>query len=88
MRDMQERTEQSWQVRIASMDRCFRDQLAAKEEQMADMEAYLCDLQRDTAWASRNAHRNAHGDAEQEKPVDDVRKEVSTVCRAYQKFRG
>lgn len=89
MQDMHEDEERAWKEKLRVIDRQFRKLLAAKEDELRDMEASLSELRKDRARTPRYRYRKQkaeHEDAEQERLVNEARREVSLARGAYQKF--
>jgi hypothetical protein len=89
MQDMHEDEERAWKEKLRVIDRQFRKLLAAKEDELRDMEASLSELRKDRARRPRYRYQKQkaeHEDTEQERLVNDARREVSLARDAYQKF--
>lgn len=91
MQDMHTEEERLWEEKIKALDRQFRDQLAAKEEELLDMEESLREIRDDMARRSQRPHQKQQAAREAVKHgqiISNARQEVFQARDAYQKFRG
>lgn len=91
MKEMHANEEKAWSEKIEAVGKQFREHLAAKEEELRDMEESLSEIRKDVARRAKNHCRNqdiAGEVAVYEKVVKDTRKEVEQARGAYQKFSG
>ena len=91
MQDMHTEEERLWEEKIKVLDRQFRDQLAAKEEELLDMEESLREIRDDMARRSQRPHQKQQAAREAVKHgqiISNARQEVFQARDAYQKFRG
>jgi hypothetical protein len=90
IQDMHTEEERLWEEKIKALDRQFRDQLAAKEEELLDMEESLREIRDDMARRSQRPHQKQQAAREavkHEQIISNTRQEVFQARGAYQKFR-
>jgi hypothetical protein len=88
MQDLHEEEERAWRKRLKEMERKFLDDLAAKEQELLDMEESLAAVRRDVARRGKRSQQVTSQLGRYEEEVDTVRAEVSQARQTYQKLSG
>jgi hypothetical protein len=91
MDTMHDEEQRLWKNKIRKLDRLFRKQLKAKEQQLLDMEESLVEVRKDMARQAQTARQkelDALQNAEHEEIISAFQVEVSDAKTAYKTFRG
>lgn len=88
MQDLHRDEQRAWKKRLKALEKQFLNDLAAKEQQLLEMEQSLVTIRKDSARRAKRSQQASLQLERYEEEVEDVREEVSQARQTHQQLSG